>query len=141
MRFRMRAGRLGLAALPALFLLPSPNQGATRPVVINVTCAGPGVNFTLTPWRVGLSAANPVEWRIVGSANTDEITINPVTAGDWPFQEDPPFRATKAAPKGGGALKGGLQSGQVFHYSVTLTCQAPNGQAYRVVIDPDMVVD
>ncbi len=96
------AGLFGLAAVPGI---PSTTleQGAARPVVVNVTCTGQGVNFSLTPWSVGLSAANPVDWRINASANTDEITIEPKVGEDWPFEETPPFRATKAAPKRGGS--------------------------------------
>ncbi|HLG05481.1 MAG TPA: hypothetical protein VI383_04960 [Gemmatimonadales bacterium] len=138
------AGRLGLVALPLLFTasppLPPP-QAAVRPVVITVTCAGPGVNFSLTPWRVGLSAANPVEWRLNAAANTDEITIEPAPGQAWPFQEAPPFRATKGAAKRAGALRPGLPSGTVYRYTVTLECRAAGSGPFRVVIDPDMVVD
>jgi len=134
------AGLLGLAVVP--FIRPAPrSQGAVRPVVLTVTCTGQGVNFSLSPWVVGLNAANPVEWRVNGSANTDEITIEPKDPGQWPFEEPPPYIATKSTPKRGGALKAGLQPGQVFRYTVTLQCRTPTSGPFRVVIDPDMVVD
>ncbi len=131
------AGLLGLAGIP----LFRPTQPAVRPVVLTVTCTGQGVNFSLMPWSVGLSNANPVEWRINSNANTDEITIEPKPGEGWPFEEAPPFRATKTAPKRAGALKSGLQRGDVYRYTVTLTCRTPSSGPYRVVIDPDMVVD
>ncbi|HEV8148611.1 MAG TPA: hypothetical protein VGP61_00350 [Gemmatimonadales bacterium] len=135
----LAASLSGLGALLATHNAPPSRQ--TRPVLINVTCAGPDVvNILINPWSRDLNEGDVVELSLNANANTEQLTLEPKDPNDWLFDDPFPYAVSKATPKQLTQLKGTVQKGHAYGYTLTATCKAGDGPAKKIVIDPDMVV-
>lgn len=138
------AGLLGLVGRSDTPASTQPAKTA-KPVRINVTCQGDGVDFSIDNWTVHLkqnaTTHEDVEWRLNGNANTATVTIEPKNAADWPYTDPPPYVVTKTNPKRLSGVKPNVPKGHAFAYNIRAVCQAGTGPRHNVVIDPDIVVD
>src|SRR5215207_7700419 len=97
--FPVAVAAIGIAALAT----PQPFQTATIvPVNVTITCNGDGVQFSVSPYRVRLSAGDAVDWRLVDSPNVTEFSIDKKAAAKpWPFTDSPPYRGSRGNPAKG----------------------------------------
>src|SRR5690348_8864712 len=80
-------------------------------VQIHVTCPNNGVLIDVKPFLATAAAGEPMNWRIVASANVASVNINEVGAGTFPFTNALPIVVTASAPGQASVRKGGWVPG------------------------------
>lgn len=115
------------------------NLAAQVNVAVNATCTNEGVTFSLSPWRARLRPGAPIRFVLDQNAGTNEIVIQK-DQQRWPYLDLPPYTSRKGTPGGSNRMDAGVQPGNLYRYSVHLTCTSAGGVAHRVVIDPELII-
>ena len=133
-------GIVGLAGLGFASVIPSGPQAQAGPTMVNVTCVGGDVQFSVNPWAMQVRQGSDGEWELSNTSGADSIVITPKRPGpaNWPFQT---MRRGGKGPSNGarGSDMRPNQAGRRFGYNITLECQ-DGSDTYTVVIDPDLII-
>lgn len=106
-------------------------------VTINAKCAGPNqTEISVTPWNVRMRESQSLEWVLAANANSEQITVSPKRANQWPFAS-PPYIGGRGRPVNAGRPN---QRGR-FSYNIQLICQSGRNAPDTVLVDPDIIVD
>src|SRR5512140_2663816 len=55
-------------------------------VTVNAKCAGPNqTEISVSPWNARMRDSQTLEWILAANANSQQITVTPKRATQWPF--------------------------------------------------------
>ena len=118
---------------------------ADRAIPVNVTirCEGDSIVARIKPYSVRLANTDNdneiAEWVLTDESNASEIEITKKGSEDWPFDGPYPVKAKKNQPGKGTGVKKHKKGQYSYEYAISALCVL-NGQARKVVIDPDIII-
>jgi hypothetical protein len=109
----------------------------TVQVQVDLRCSAPNVHpFSVVPDTAVLNQGDELEWLLVDSATTSELTITPKQPA-WPFADSLRYHGSKPKPAHAKKMKPN-QSGKHFGYAVQMVCSS--GSSDTVTIDPQIII-
>lgn len=114
------------------------------PVKVTVKCEGDSIVARVNPYSVKLTNTDSdneiAEWVLTDeSVNASEIEITKKGSEDWPFEGAYPVKAKKNQPGKGTGVKKHKKGQYSYEYAISALCVL-NGQAKKIVIDPDIII-
>ena len=106
-------------------------QSAMVTITANCT-AGKQADVKVEPWVLGMKKNSEVTF-VARTTSGAVIDVTEKTAEPWPFVEKPPFKGNS---RGKTKDKKGI-----YKYNVQVACYTGTSDEFRVVIDPDIIVD
>lgn len=115
----------------------------TIPVNVTIKCEGDSIVARVNPYSVKLTntEANKeiAEWILTSESNASEIEMTKKGSEDWPFSGNYPVKAKKNQPGKGTGVKKHDKGQHSYEYAISALCVL-NGQAKKIVIDPDIII-
>lgn len=109
-------------------------------ITMTVVC-GDSTFVKVDPWALRLKKndVDDIEIVLASESSVDEVDITLKTdTSSWPLTVKPPYKIRKNA-KGEQKQSGSAEKGK-YAYNIIASCTV-NGQARKLVIDPDIFVD
>ena len=106
-------------------------------VTVSAKCAGPNqTEISVSPWNARLRESQTLEWVLAANANSEQITVSPKRATQWPFA-GAPYVGQRGKPVSAGRAN---QKGR-FSYNIQLVCRSGSNAPDSVLVDPDVIID
>jgi hypothetical protein len=106
-------------------------------VTVSAKCAGPNqTEISVSPWNARLRDSQTLEWILAANANSEQLTVSPKRATQWPFA-GAPYVGQRGKPVSAGRPN---QKGR-FSYNIQLICQTGSNAPDTVLVDPDVIID
>ena len=109
---------------------------ATVQVRVDLRCSPDEHPYTIDPDTAILNQGDELEWVLIDSATTSELTIIPKQSA-WPFADSTRYHGKKMKPAHAKKMKPN-QSGKEFGYAVRMVCNS--GSSDTVSVDPQIII-